>query len=96
MERKLVLDVRNIPPQERYVNILDAFKDLNEGETLELVNDHDPRILWQEITMKTSDMFKWTYVEHGPFKWKVDITKLQSLNIYSSYKNKLNNNPFIH
>ncbi len=37
------LDLRGVPPPERHPKIHNAFKHLNSGETLRIVNDHEPR-----------------------------------------------------
>lgn len=43
------LDVRDIPPRERHPKIHDAFADLESGESLTLVNDHEPKPLFYEM-----------------------------------------------
>lgn len=43
------LDVREIPPAERHPKIHDAFADLDSGETLTLINDHEPKPLFYEM-----------------------------------------------
>ncbi|WP_435349319.1 DUF2249 domain-containing protein [Haloarchaeobius sp. HRN-SO-5] len=43
------LDVREIPPRERHPKIHDAFEELDPGEALTLVNDHDPKPLFYEF-----------------------------------------------
>jgi uncharacterized protein (DUF2249 family) len=43
------LDVRDIPPAERHPTIHDAFADLESGEALTLVNDHEPKPLFYEM-----------------------------------------------
>ncbi|WP_277552572.1 DUF2249 domain-containing protein [Halobaculum limi] len=43
------LDVRDLPPAQRHPQIHDAFADLDPGETLELINDHDPKPLFYEL-----------------------------------------------
>jgi uncharacterized protein (DUF2249 family) len=43
------LDVRTIPPAERHTKIHDAFAELDSGETLTIVNDHEPRPLFYEM-----------------------------------------------
>ncbi|WP_435093704.1 DUF2249 domain-containing protein [Halorubrum sp. N11] len=43
------LDVRQIPPSERHDRIRDAFADLDSGETLTIVNDHEPTPLYHEL-----------------------------------------------
>jgi uncharacterized protein (DUF2249 family) len=43
------LDVRDVPPAERHPKIHDAFEDLDSGEELVIVNDHDPKPLFYEF-----------------------------------------------
>jgi len=43
------IDVRDLPPKERHPTIMDAFEELEPGESLTLVNDHDPKPLFYEM-----------------------------------------------
>lgn len=43
------LDVRDMPPSERHPEIHARFADLDPGEALTLVNDHDPKPLFYEM-----------------------------------------------
>jgi uncharacterized protein (DUF2249 family) len=43
------LDVRSMPPKERHPTIHAAFDALDSGESLTLVNDHDPKPLFYEF-----------------------------------------------
>ncbi|HKJ59505.1 MAG TPA: DUF2249 domain-containing protein [Halobacteriales archaeon] len=43
------LDVRDVPPAVRHPKIHDAFAALESGETLTLVNDHEPKPLFYEF-----------------------------------------------
>jgi uncharacterized protein (DUF2249 family) len=43
------LDVREIPPAQRHPRIHDAFESLDSGETLTIVNDHEPKPLFYEM-----------------------------------------------
>lgn len=43
------LDVRDIPPRERHSTIHERFEELEPGETLTLVNDHEPKPLFYEF-----------------------------------------------
>jgi len=43
------LDVRDLPPAERHDTIREAFDDIEAGERLVLVNDHDPSPLFYEF-----------------------------------------------
>lgn len=43
------LDLRDVPPAQRHPKIHDAFADLESGEALTLVNDHEPKPLFYEL-----------------------------------------------
>ena len=43
------LDVRDIPPADRHPKIHAAFEALAAGETLIIVNDHEPKPLFYEF-----------------------------------------------
>ncbi|MFB6233562.1 MAG: DUF2249 domain-containing protein [Haloarculaceae archaeon] len=43
------LDVREIPPQQRHPKIHSAFEELDAGESLTIINDHDPKPLFYEM-----------------------------------------------
>lgn len=43
------LDLRDLPPADRHPKIHAAFDDLEAGEALTIVNDHDPKPLFYEL-----------------------------------------------
>lgn len=43
------LDVRDVPPAERHPKIHAAFEELDPGESLTIVNDHEPKPLFYEF-----------------------------------------------
>ncbi|MFP8954070.1 DUF2249 domain-containing protein [Natrialbaceae archaeon A-arb3/5] len=43
------LDVREIPPVNRHPTIHEQFEKLEPGETLTIVNDHEPKPLYYEF-----------------------------------------------
>ncbi|MFC6615623.1 DUF2249 domain-containing protein [Halopenitus salinus] len=43
------LDVRDVPPVDRHDRIHDAFAAMEPGETLTIVNDHEPKPLFYEM-----------------------------------------------
>jgi uncharacterized protein (DUF2249 family) len=68
------LDVRPMPPRVRHETIIDRLDQLVAGETLRLVNDHDPAPLRYQLDATRPDQFGWEYVEQGPEEWAIDIT----------------------
>ena len=43
------LDAREIRPPERHAKIHETFAEMDGGEVLEIVNDHDPKPLFYEM-----------------------------------------------
>jgi len=43
------LDLRDVPPPERHPKIHAAFEELDSGERLTIVNDHEPTPLYYEF-----------------------------------------------
>lgn len=43
------LDVRSIPPANRHPTIHEAFQSLESGESLTIINDHEPKPLFYEF-----------------------------------------------
>jgi uncharacterized protein (DUF2249 family) len=68
------LDVRPMPARERHETIFERLDALTAGETLRLVNDHDPAPLRYQLDATRPDQFRWEYVESGPEDWAIDIT----------------------
>ena len=68
------VDVRTTPPFQRHPRIFGAFHELKAGETMLLVNDHDPKPLFYQFQAEMPNQFTWTYIEQGP-DWRVVIEK---------------------
>ncbi len=69
------LDVRSLPPRERHPTILRSWEALDEGDSLELVNDHDPLPLYYQWAHEQAGRFHWQYLERGPEVWRVRLTR---------------------
>lgn len=72
---KTTVDVRNIIPRERHPLIFSTFDGLAAGESLLLVNDHDPKPLFYQFQAESKGEFTWDYLESGPEVWQVQIGK---------------------
>jgi len=70
------LDVRTLAPRNKHPAIHELLRNLADGETLRLINDHDPRPLRFEIEADYPAAFQWEYLERGPEVWRVDIRKV--------------------
>jgi len=49
VDRMPKLDVRDIPPVNRHGRIHEEFDGMEPGETLTIVNDHEPKPLYYEM-----------------------------------------------
>lgn len=76
MTPSTVLDVRTIAPRDRHPRIFSTFDCLGAGETMEIVNDHDPKPLRYQFEAEMPGTFTWDYLETGPETWRVRIARL--------------------
>lgn len=60
------LDIREIAPRDRHAVIFARFDELPAGESLELINDHDPKPLHGQFQIRSANAFSWDYLETGP------------------------------
>src|SRR3989339_169247 len=72
------LDLRAVPVNERSPDkIINAWKELAEGDTLKLINDHDPKPLQYLFQAEFKDTFVWEYKKQGPQEWIVEMKKIK-------------------
>ncbi len=69
------LDLRRIPIPDRHASIFHRFGTLRNGESLEILNDHDPRPLREHFRLLYDEKFSWDYLEQGPYLWRVKIAR---------------------
>ena len=72
---EITIDVQTIVPAERHSFIFKNFDSLDEGQSLIVVNDHDPRPLLRQFQEKRPEQFRDEYLEAGPSVWRVKITR---------------------
>lgn len=70
-----VIDVRPMPPRERHPKIFGTWAELAPGESMLIVNDHDPVPLYYQFACEHVGAFRWEYLEQGPDVFRVRITK---------------------
>lgn len=71
------IDVRGWPPVERHPAIFEKFNALKPGETLTLINDHNPEPLFYQMKATRSDFDAEAYTvrEEAPDKWVATLKK---------------------
>ena len=74
-EDTVTLDLRNLSHKERLPSVLGGWNSLKAGQTLRIVNDHDPSPLKYLFRSEFTNQFDWQYESEGPTEWVVRITK---------------------
>ena len=69
------LDVRVIPPRDKHPTIFRTFDTLASGQSLMLLNVHDPKPLRYQLMAERPDSFDWAYEAEGPELWRVRISR---------------------
>jgi regulator of cell morphogenesis and NO signaling len=70
-----ILNVTLLEPRQKHPTIFARFDALNEGESVTIHNDHDPKPLYYQLLGERGNTFTWEYLEQGPEWWKVRISK---------------------
>lgn len=70
-----ILNVTLLEPRQKHPTIFVRFDELEEGESLTIHNDHDPKPLYYQLLGERGNIFTWEYLEQGPESWKVRMTK---------------------
>jgi len=73
----VTLDLRPLPPYQRHSLIFETWGGLAAGQTLKIINDHDPKPLKYQFQFEHADTFEWEYVQSGPVDWVVNINKIR-------------------
>ena len=69
------LDLRPMPPFERHTKIFEMWDALKPGETLKIINDHDPKPLHYQFEAEYTNKYEWEYEQEGPQDWVIKIIK---------------------
>ncbi len=76
MEKIINLDLRKLIPFERHSKIFEMWNSLKEGETLRIINDHEPKPLYYQLEAEHRGEFEWNYEKQGPKDWIFKIKKI--------------------
>ena len=74
------LDVRDIPPVDRHPTIHDAFDALEPGDTLTIINDHEPKPLFYEFQaeVESFDADQYTVEQIEKHKFVAEFPKAKN------------------
>lgn len=70
-----ILDVTQLEPRKKHPTIFAMYDNLDQGDSLIIHNDHDPKPLYYQLLGERGNVFEWEYLEGGPVWWKVKIRK---------------------
>lgn len=72
------VDVRDLPVRRRHPVVFEAYQQLMTGQSLIVVNDHEPRGLREEFDREFAGSFSWDVVSSEDAACRVRITKRAS------------------
>ncbi|QSO46665.1 DUF2249 domain-containing protein [Alicyclobacillus mengziensis] len=64
------------PPHLKHKVIFETFDGLKSGESMLLVNDHDPQPLRYQFELERGGVFSWEYIERGPYTFQIRIGRI--------------------
>ena len=76
LQAAVEMDMRKIPLLKRLDAILGAWKSLEAGQSLRLINDRAPTPLEVMFRATENGRHRWSYEKQGPVEWIARITKL--------------------
>lgn len=71
----LVLDVRPVPKPQRHPLIFEELDRRAVGESVVVLNDHNPIPLRRQVEMIYGEQFAWDYLEEGPELFRLRFTR---------------------
>lgn len=75
--RTIAIDLRITPQQERRFRVFDIFDNLNVGDTLKIVYDHDLQPLYYRLLNERRGEFAWKCEQESTEEWTVWIKKIR-------------------
>ena len=73
--QKNILNLALLEPQQKHPTFFARFYSLQQGESLIIHNDHDPKPLYYQLMNEAGNIFTWEDLEQGPEWWKIKISK---------------------
>lgn len=69
----LTLDMRCLGADQRPPRFLAAFDELKTGAAVDLIDDHDPRTVFEQLQAERYGQCSWLLLESGPDIWRVRV-----------------------
>lgn len=70
-----LVDLRHVVAHERQARVLAALAELPDGQSVELVSEHNPEALYYPAHQMLAKGFSWEFLESGPDVWRVVIAR---------------------
>ncbi len=74
----VVINAPVLPPPVRHQLIFDVFDALPVSQSALLINDHDPKPLIYQVTAEQPGVFAFDYLESGPDRFTIKVTRQQN------------------
>lgn len=75
MSTKIVINVPELLPSVKHATIFEAFDSVDNGDSVIIHNDHDPKPVFYQLLGLRGNCFSWTYLKNGPDIWEIEIKK---------------------
>ena len=72
---EIIIHVQEIEPRLRHQTIFETFNNLQDGESLIIHNNHDPKPVYYQMLDMWGEIFTWEYLQQGPEWWDIRVTK---------------------
>lgn len=73
--KDILIEAQTIPADDRHNFIFKSFDSLEAGESITILNTHDPKSLLVQFNESRPAQFSSEYLKNGPIEWKVKLTK---------------------
>lgn len=70
------IDLRPLATRERHALVIKTFLTLGPAESVEFIDDCDPKPLKDEFLANLSGRFSWDDLQCGPEVWRARVVKL--------------------
>jgi len=71
------MDLRPLEPYKRHALVIEKFRELKEGDTFNIINDHDPLPLYFQMNMFFPGKVSWFYVHSEGDHWEVNVGRIE-------------------
>lgn len=70
------LDLRSLAPRDRHTTVFSTCQQMPLGAQFELINDHNPLPLQQQVQQQWGEQLSWQVLEAGPSEWRVRVQRV--------------------